>query len=389
MPRSRTASTFFRTVALACLPACLLAGATIAQPTTNPTGTPSSLAVYTALQDYYGELERLATQQNAASLSVVVVRRGEPVFMAVFGSQDRTTGVPAGPNTLYHQASVSKPFVSMAVMQLVDRGLLQLDQPVSSVLPELAATGPGASSMTVRHLLQHTAGLPDVEDYRWGAGPDDDGAGEQYLAELAGIDLAFPPGEGAAYSNIGYDLLGIMISRVSGQTFEAYMAENVLAPAGMVTASFLRADAESRLEARGHVYEDGRPAPIHPYNRRHAPSSTLQASPRDMASILAQMTRPGGPSGRLVSASGLAAMWRDGSVQLDGQRVALGWFDSPFRGHRRYSHTGGDIGFASYMAVFPDDALGIALMTNSPMAMDTQQILFTAVSGAFDLFAEQ
>jgi len=338
--------------------------------------------------EFYGQLETLAVQEHAASLAVVVVRRGEPVFMGVWGEADRETGRRANQNTRYHLASVSKPFVAIAAMQLEERGALTLDQPVSDWLPELQPDGEGAAGMTIRHLLQHSAGLPDVEDYDWSSQTADPEAAERYLQSLSGLRLISIPGAESHYSNIGYDLLGIIISRASGQSFEAYMQENVLQPAGMRTASFLRADIDPDMEARGHIFQDGRPSPVYPYNRRHAPSSTLEASLVDMASWLSRMTLRPRSIRPLLGDDQLAAMWTDDTLDQDGQDMALGWFASPYEGRRRYSHTGGDIGFASYLAVFPDDQLGIALMTNSPMALPTQEILFTTVRGAVALYAD-
>ena len=335
---------------------------------------------------YYSQLEGLASQPDAASLAVVVVRRGEPVFMGIWGEADRETGEAANQNTSFHLASVSKPFVAIAVLQLVEQGLLELDQPVADWLPELAPRGAGAERMTIRHLLQHSSGLPDVEDYNWASNDGSADAAERYLAELAGVELIGVPGERSVYSNMGYDLLGVIISRASGQAFEHYMRDHVLRPAGMQTASFLRADIAPDREARGHVFDDGRVAPVHPYNRRHAPSSTLQASAVDLASLLGVATARRNSFQPLLSRESLAEMWTMDTLTQDGQEMALGWFASPYRGHRRFSHTGGDFGFAAYLAVFPDDQVGIALMTNSPMAMPTQEILLTAVSGAFDLY---
>ena len=242
--------------------------------------------------------------------------------------------------------------------------------------------------MTIRHLLQHTAGLPDVEDYNWASNDAREDAGERYLREISGVALIGIPGEQSVYSNIGYDLLGVIIARASGQSFEDYMREHVLRPAGMQTASFLRTDISSEREATGHVFEDGRTAPVFPYNRRHAPSSTLQASAVDMVSLLGRITSRRNSMRPLLDDDSLAEMWSDETVEQDGQQMALGWFASPYRGHRRFSHTGGDIGFAAYLAVFPDDQVGIALMTNSPMAMPTQEILLTAVQGAYDLYID-
>lgn len=338
--------------------------------------------------EYYARLQTLASQPDAASLTVVVVRRGEPVFIGVWGEADRETGRRADQNTSYHLASVSKPFVAIAIMQLMETGKLALDDRVEHWLPELAPTGQGAEMMTVRHLLQHTAGLPDVEDYNWASNNADDDAAVRYLQDLEGIALTGVPGVRSSYSNIGYDLLGVIIARASGQSFEDYMRDQVLRPAGMQMASFLRAEISPDREARGHIFEDGRVSPVFPYNRRHAPSSTLQASAVDMASLLGQMTARRDSIRPLLANDSLAIMWGQDTVEQDGQEMALGWFDSPYRGHRRYSHTGGDVGFAAYLAVFPDDQVGIALMTNSPMAMPTQEILRTAVRGAFDLYID-
>ena len=334
------------------------------------------------------QLKAMASTPTAASLTVVIVRAGKPVLMRSYGLADKTAKTPASLDTTYHMASVSKPFVATAVMQLASQGRLDLDAPVARYIPAFRPTGPGAETITTRQLLQHTAGLPDVEDYQWAQGTSDPGAAERYVRSLEGTRLRHEPGRRSEYSNMGYDVLGYLIAEVSGMPFETYMREHLLAPAGMRTASFLRSEMDPKNEAKGHILEDGRASPVYPYNRAHAPSSTLHASAKDMAAWLSAITAAPRSFGALLPEKALAEMWSGNTVDQGRQRAVLGWFASPFRGHARYSHTGGDIGFAAYMAVFPDDQLGIALMTNSPMALPTQDILLATVKGAFAALVE-
>jgi CubicO group peptidase (beta-lactamase class C family) len=166
--------------------------------------------------------------------SILVAWRGGVVYRAGFGYANDTTREPFQPGTVSDLGSVSKQFTAMAVMMLSERGALGYDDPVTRFLPELARY---AAGVTVRHLLNHTSGIPDVGDL----GIDRPGlANDEVVAALAKERaLASTPGTRYRYSNAGYDLLGTLVERLSGQRMSEFLAAHVFRPVGM-SSTFVR-----------------------------------------------------------------------------------------------------------------------------------------------------
>ena len=144
-------------------------------------------------------------------------------------------------------------------MQLVERGKIDLDAPVAQYLPYFRLDDDRYREMTIRQMLSHTSGMPDMEESEYDelvAHPEvDEGAAERYVRGLSHLKLVAAPGERFFYSNIAYNVLGDLIAKVSGQTFEDYMKEHILRPAGM--------PGQHLLLSRGAAGPAGCAAPAH------------------------------------------------------------------------------------------------------------------------------
>ena len=134
------------------------------------------------------------------------------------------------PRSLFHMASITKPFVATAVMQLVEKGRMRLDAPLTTYLPYFKMADPRAQTITIAQLLSHTSGMPDVYDYEWDKPQYDDGALERYVRSVQDRTLLFAPGERIQYSNMAYEILGDVVAKASGMTFEDYVRQNILEP---------------------------------------------------------------------------------------------------------------------------------------------------------------
>ncbi len=154
---------------------------------------------------------------------------------------------------------MSKPFVATAIMQLVERGAMSLDAPVTDYLPYFKLSGTEYARITIRQMLNHTSGMPDVEDYEWDRPQFDEDAAERYVRSLENEAMIAAPGELWRYSNMAFDTLGDVIAKVSGQSFESYVKENILDPLGMTASTFLQPDVPEELRTPPHV---GRGEPI-------------------------------------------------------------------------------------------------------------------------------
>ncbi|MFN8167688.1 MAG: serine hydrolase domain-containing protein [Candidatus Nanopelagicales bacterium] len=319
-------------------------------------------------------VEALLGTHEIAGLAVAVVRDGVVVERG-FGVRDLRSGDPVTPTTMLHLASVSKPFVATAVMSLAapadgSAALVDLDAPVTRWVPELRLADGREDEVTVCSLLSHTSGLPDVSDYGW----HDPQLGDDALAELAASlgewRLQSDPGARFAYSNTGYELLGLMVARAAGTTFEDAARRLVLDPVGMTTSTFLRADVPTASASAPHVGMPLRvPDDAYPYTRRHAPSSTLHSSAGEMARWILAHVGPAYADGRPpVDRAALLAM-REPVAEVGEppweSEVGLGWFLGEQAGLRTISHTGADPGFGSRVVMVPEARAGVVVLACS------------------------
>ena len=198
-----------------------------------------SLSVGPALSqdvDRMDQVIRASADQDAFSGSVLVARNGEVLLDRGYGLANREWGVANAGDTRFRLASVSKQFTAAAVMILKERGLVDLDAPVKTWLPDAPAAWDG---VTARRLLNHTAGLPDftrLDGYE--ALKTQATTVEALIARFRDRPLDFQPGEKFAYSNSGYILLTAVIEKASGQTYADFVRENLFQPLGMSDSGY-------------------------------------------------------------------------------------------------------------------------------------------------------
>lgn len=190
------------------------------------------------VQELHTMLTRFMENGPFTGLQVGIVSEDKILFTGEYGSANVSTGEPVVNSTLFHQASVSKTFVVTAVMQLAERGQVELDSPIVSYLPYFRMNDERYHQITVRQLLNHTSGIPDEDDYAWDRPEYDEESLERYVKSISRRKLLSEPGLLFAYSNIGYEILGDLIAKVSGLSFEEYISRNILEPAGMKSSSF-------------------------------------------------------------------------------------------------------------------------------------------------------
>ena len=237
-------------------------------------------------------IEQGLKEDPMPGIAVGIVQHGRLSYSRGFGFRVwNDPQKPITPETLFHMASITKPFVATAVLQLWEQGKVNLDAPVTRYVPYFRIDDPRAAQITVRQMLTHSSGMPDVDDYEWNHPQTDDGALERYVRSLAGrkLKLLFDPGTHFAYSNMAFEVLGDLIAKVSGVTFEDYVAANILRPLGMTSSTLLLSKARSTLLAEGYTHPRGgdyasiKPVPAYPFNRAHGPSSDLMSSVVDMS----------------------------------------------------------------------------------------------------------
>ena len=243
-------------------------------------------------------VETFLCSHDVAGLAVAVVREGEVVSRG-FGVRDVGTGAAVTPETMFHLASMSKPFVATAIVSLATareagEPVLDLDAPIVAWVPEFTLADGRAREVTARGLLSHSSGLPDVSDYGWHDPQLGDDALSEFARSLSGWRLQAEPGSAFSYSNAGFELLGLLLSRATGTTFENAVRQQVLTPLGMRNSTFLRGEVPAHLATSPHV---GMPLTVpqgaYPYTRRHAPSSTLHSNLVEMCRWMEAHLEPG------------------------------------------------------------------------------------------------
>lgn len=322
---------------------------------------------------------------GAAGLALGIVRGDELIYSQGFGMRNLETGEPVTPRSLFHLASISKPFVATALMQLVEAGRVELDTPVAAYLPYFNLNDERAARITVQQMLSHTSGMPDPQEYAWHRPETDEGALERYVRSLAGETLIAAPGEKHAYSNAAFEVLGDIIAKVSGQTFEDYVKTHILEPLAMHDSTFLRSEVSPDLATTPHFGMPPVTLPgAYPYHRAHAPSSTLHSSVVDMSHWAIANLRRGTLGGRkILQPSSYDLLWhpyvRTGQEGWN-EAVGLSWFSGTFRGRGVISHGGSDPGFNAEFIMVPDEAIAVIVMGNA-----NNPAVWTVADGVLDI----
>jgi CubicO group peptidase (beta-lactamase class C family) len=183
------------------------------------------------------ELINAYVKQSQFSGSVLIAKGGQVILSKGYGMANYELEVPNTPQTRFRLGSITKQFTALAIAQLVERGVVKVDDPITKYLPDFPKeTG---DKITVYHLLTHTSGIPSfTESSDYPQIKINPFSGEKLIAWLKNKPLDFTPGENFKYNNAGYILLGNIIEKVTGKSYEQYLKENILEPLGMKSTGY-------------------------------------------------------------------------------------------------------------------------------------------------------
>jgi len=328
------------------------------------------------------------------------VSGGQPLVLETFGYADVETGRKVDENTIYHWGSITKTLTGIAIFQLRDRALLDLDDPILRYVPELAEVHNPFGSMediTIRHLLSHSAGFRNPT-WPWGGSedwhPHEPTRWAQLVAMMPYTEILFPPGIRYSYSNPGIVFLGQVVERLSGEEWEVYVEKNILRPLGM-HRSYFDFTPYHLLPSRSNNYfvHDGVPRGNGlDFNTGITVSNGgLNAPLTDMFLYLAFLTDSGSADRRAVyrgilRRESLEEMWVEevpvGESAGLREAMALCFFLETFEGATYIGHTGSQKAFVSFLYFDPDSGAGAVAAFNStgssedaPPRPDTRAIL--------------
>ena len=316
------------------------------------------------------EIPRLMAEQAVPGIAVAVVDRGRPVWVEGFGHLDGPDSLPVTTDTIFSVQSTSKTFTATAVMRAVQDGLVSLDEPITTYLPEFtvhsAFEAHPERRLTLRMLLAHTAGFTH-EAPVGNNNAIDPGTFDEHVRSISETWLRFPVGTGYAYSNLGIDLAGYILERIRGRPFAQLMDESLLAPLGMTGSTFDRERIRATTDrALGHIY--GTTAPL--VDVPMTAAGGLYTSAADLARFLSFQIDGGSVAGRSLVDPSLLEEMRTVPAPNAGAPAgyALGIARTRWRAERYqdlFSHGGGGFGFLSDLWFAPTIGIGVAILTNS------------------------
>ncbi|HYW10381.1 MAG TPA: serine hydrolase domain-containing protein, partial [Longimicrobium sp.] len=311
---------------------------------------------------------------RSAGCAVSVAQNGRTVLSRAYGSANLEHGIPNTPATVFEAGSVSKQFTAAAIVLLARQGKLSLDDDVRRHVPEVPDYG---TRITLRHLLNHTSGLRD-----WGSVMQLAGwpRGTRIYTHAHTLDvvsrqkaLNFTPGAEYSYSNTGYNLLAMIVERVSGESFSAFTRRELFTPLGMTKTEW-RDDFTRTVPGRASAYTlDGGAWHLQmPFENVHG-NGGLLTTVEDL-----QRWNQALDAGTIA---GLDTLETQG-VLNNGRRIeyALGLAVAELRGVREVSHSGATAGYRAYLARYPDAGVSVALLCN---AGNANPELATRAAGLF------
>ena len=296
-----------------------------------------------------------AVAVDGFSGSILVARNGQPVISKGYGMANVELGVPNTPQSVFRLGSITKQFTGMAITMLQERGKLSVSDPICKYLTHCP---PAWQPLTVKHLLTHTSGIPNYTSFpEFGKSAVLPVSSPGMMALLKDKPLEFAAGEKFAYSNSGYFLLGTIIERASGKSYEAFLQENIFTPLGMKNTGY---DSPIRIiknRAAGYARQSG---------------EMVNAAYMDMSIPYA--------AGSLYSTTGDLLIW-DQALYTEklGIRKSLDEMFTPLKGDTGYgygwsmgkrferqmiAHGGGIYGFATQITRFPADRITIIVLCN-------------------------
>ena len=303
-------------------------------------------------------------ENRAVSIVAAVVKGKDTLLLEAYGKAEVEGDVPATVDTVYPIGSDTKQFTAAAILQLRDQGKLSLDDALTKWLPDFETRG---NKVTLRHLLGHTSGIVDLTEMpeiratqvmRNPAVTRDD-----VYKIISRHPFAFPTGSMQSYSNSGFWLLGLVIEKASGMSYEDYVEKRIFEPLGMTRSMYCNSSESVPRRASGYGMRPGFPGRVPPilHTATYA-AGAICSTAEDLTAWLQALH-----GGKALTPKSYAEMITPSTLD-DGTplRYSMGLFvGEDSRGLRYIGHDGGGFGFSSVTRWYPDGRLAVVVLTNS------------------------
>ncbi|MGC4047156.1 MAG: serine hydrolase [Armatimonas sp.] len=310
--------------------------------------------------------ERIRTLMNtlvaadAFSGTVLVAQHGKPIFAKAYGLASRAWGIPNRMDTRFHLASITKMFTAVAIAQLVEQKKLAYTNMVGEILPDYP-NKEVAGKVRLHHLLSHRSGLIGARALVEKSTPSPHiRTIAELLPKFVNEPLSFPPGQQYDYSNAGFELLGAVIEKASGQNYYDYVRSHIFKPAGMTHTDFLELDSDPPNMATG--YKDGpnrtRQSNIFDLGVIGTPAGGAYSTGEDMVRFQLALTNH-----VLLQAASLATLWT-GVSDMQDREYGYGAELAHYNGTRIVGHGGGWQGITNRFEMYPDLGYTVVILSN-------------------------
>jgi CubicO group peptidase (beta-lactamase class C family) len=301
---------------------------------------------------------------DAPGITVIVVKDGKTVLRKGYGMADLEHKQPLGPDTPMRLGSITKQFTSTAILMLVDEGKIRLDDDITVYLPDYPTQG---KKITIEHLLTHTSGIVSYTGKPGFVSNMTKAMTVQQMVDFFKNDpLEFAPGARYKYNNSGYFLLGAIIEKVSGQTYDKFVEQRIFVPLGMTRTAYEGHERDKAVGALGYSGAPGSFKPANPLSMTQPyAAGALVSTVDDLARWDAAVS-----SGKLLQAASWQRAFTPYTLSTGGSTgYGYGWEAAKFRGEQMISHGGNINGFNSYALRLPAEKVYVAVLSNTESGM--------------------
>ena len=289
-------------------------------------------------------IEVIIKQENITGLMLGITTKDSVLFSGGFGYSDLNTRRSVNESTLFRMGSITKMFVSLGIMKLVNEGKLKLDDELKKIAPEVPFKNKWESTNPVRvvHLLEHTSAFDDIKLNRMYSLDTNENTGiDMMLVHKNSMICRWKPGERFAYSNPNYAILGYIIEKISGKPYNQYLTENILTPLGMMNSNFNLRSKFPQKDVKEYIVKNGKTIPVRSVTLLSGPPGALWSNADDMVRFLQLFLRNGDSlfSANTITEietthSSLAARsGQKNGYSLGNDNTFFGYSKFPFRGH--------------------------------------------------------